>query len=789
MDKAALSSNKVHKKQKRDMSITKKDTVTFIISLFGFFLGRVAVFQLVNPVGIAFLSTFLGKGHRFYFIAFFTGLGILTKFSGAYFIKYLLAILILVGIDVVIQAKKIKVGNLTIAVSSAVSVLIPGLLITYLLNRGLYFTTMSILEGVLAFSLVFVLRSGINIIDGKQKVIDNEALMSLAILLGTIVAGGSDVYIGSISLKFYLCSFIVLVISSKGGSAMGATTGVLLGFILTLTGAANFTLVGILSIAGMMSGLMRDFKKWGCILGFIGGGLITAIYLDIGLLNMPVFYSVVLASITFILLPKSFNFNLEEIISPSHNNSDEYIERVKELTTYKLQGFSESFKNLANTFTGLSEKKSSLDQHDISRLIDEVANKTCQNCANKKSCWEENFYNTYQMYFAMLGVCERKGTLNKNDIPTNLQNLCLNMDNIIENTNRTFEIYKNNLVWHNKVVESRELVSQQLIGVSGIINSLSQELNLEFNFKTNLEQNLLIELNKNKIEVDSVIVLENKQGKYEVTLNHICCYGKKSCVKDIIPIINKTMGKKMTKDDVDCFISGQKGSKCKVRFLEESKFRMASGVARIIKDESKESGDSYSFMHIKGGQCLLVLSDGMGSGKKAREESAAAVDLLEDFINTGFDKETAIKMINSVLVLKSSQDSFSTLDICSVDLYTGVGEFLKIGASSTFIVRDDEIKVIRSSSLPMGILNNVDVEVTNKRLKDGDIIVMVTDGLTEIYDLDTDKESWIIDALSKFRSNNPQDIADYLINEAKVHSNGIIKDDMTVMAARIWEKI
>lgn len=789
MDKAVLSSSKVHKKQRKDLSITKKDTVTFIISLFSFFLGRVAVFQLLNPVGIAFLSTFLGKGHRFYFIAFFTGAGILTKFSAPYFIKYLLAILILVGIDVFIQTKRNKVDSLMLATSSAISVLIPGFLITYLFNRGFYFLTMSILEGLLAFSLVFVLRSGINIIDGKQKVIDNEALMSLAILLGAIVAGGSDVYIGTISLKFFLCSFIVLVISSKGGTAMGATTGVLLGFILTLTAAANFTLVGILSIAGMMSGLMKDLKKWGCIVGFTCGGFITAIYLDINLLNLPLFYSVVLASITYIVLPKNFNFNLQEIINPTLDNSDEYIERVKELTTYKLIGFSESFKNLANTFTGLSEKKTSLDQQDISRLIDDVANKTCQNCINKKSCWEEKFYNTYQMYFAMLAVCEKKGTLNKNDIPVNLQNLCLSMDNLIENTNKIFEIYKNNLVWHNKIVESRELVSQQLIGVSGIIYSLSEELNFEFNFKTNLEQSLLTDLNKNGIEVDSVIVLENKQGKYEVTLNHNCCYGKRSCVKNIIPIISKTIGKKMTKDDVDCHIYGQKGNKCKVRFLEESKFRMASGVARIIKDQSKESGDSYSFMHIKGGQCLLVLSDGMGSGRKAREESAAAVDLLENFINTGFDKETAIKMINSVLVLKSSQDSFSTLDICSVDLYTGIGEFLKIGASSTFIVRDDEIKVIRSSSLPMGILNSVDVEITKKRLKDGDIIVMVTDGLTEIYDLDTDKEGWILDALSKFKSNNPQDIADYLINEAKVHSKGIIKDDMTVMAARIWEKL
>jgi len=792
VDKAALSNDKVHKKQRKRLAITKQDTVTFIISLFGFFLGRVEVLSIMNPVGIAFISSFLGKGHRLYLVTFFTGLGILTKFNGMYFTRYLFAMALIIGIDFITQNRGIKVNKLTKAIFSATSILIPSLIINLLFDRGMYWNTMALLEAALAFSLVYIVHDGINIIDGKQKLINNETLMSLAILFGLIVAGSADVYIANISVKFFLSSFIVLVISSKGGSSLGAATGVLLGFILSISGAGNTTLIGILSMAGLISGLMRNIKYGGTILGFIAGGLITALYLDINMLNLGILYSVVLASVLSVLLPKNFNFNLQEVVNPTADNSDEYIDRVKELTTYKLQGFSNSFKNLANTFSGLSEKKSVLDQHDITKLIDDVANKTCHNCTNRRNCWEDNFYNTYQMYFAMLGICEKKGNLVREDIPENLSKLCTHMERLMDNTNRTFELYKNNLLWHNKIVESRELVSQQLSGVAGIIQNLSEELNMEINFKMNLEENLLIELNKNKVEVDSVIVIENNQDKYEVTLNHKSCYGKKSCTKDIIPIVSKVLGRKMRRDVEDCHIGGttnQKTSKCKIRLVEEQRYRMANGVSRIMKEESKESGDSYSFMNMKGAQCLLVLSDGMGSGKKAREESAAAVDLLEDFIDTGFDKETAIKMINSVLVLKSNEDSFSTLDICSVDLYTGVSEFIKIGASSTFILRGEEVQVIRSSSLPMGILNTVDVEVTNKRLRDGDIIVMVTDGLTEIYDSESDKEKWIVDALSSFKSNNPQDIADYLLREAKTRSNGIIKDDMTIMAARLWEKI
>jgi stage II sporulation protein E len=284
---------------------------------------------------------------------------------------------------------------------------------------------------------------------------------------------------------------------------------------------------------------------------------------------------------------------------------------------------------------------------------------------------------------------------------------------------------------------------------------------------------------KQKIEVSSVIVLEDNTGKYRVSINHKPCIGRKVCQAEILPVLNAVLKRKMRVESGDCNI--QSGV-CHARFMEDQKLRISSGVAHRAKS-SKGSGDSYSAMELRNGSCLLVLSDGMGSGERARRESAATVGLLEDFIESGFDKELAVRMINSVLILKSNEESFSTLDICSVDMYTGRAEFIKIGAAETFLLRDGHVTIIRSSSLPIGMLNDVDLEITEKNLRHGDVILMVTDGITDAF-----KENSLEKSLKNCRWNDPQDLADYILAEAEKFSRKGPKDDMTILAARVWEK-
>ncbi|HBM79473.1 MAG TPA: stage II sporulation protein E, partial [Clostridiaceae bacterium] len=158
------------------------------------------------------------------------------------------------------------------------------------------------------------------------------------------------------------------------------------------------------------------------------------------------------------------------------------------------------------------------------------------------------------------------------------------------------------------------------------------------------------------------------------------------------------------------------------------------------------------------------------------------------YLEAGFDKSTALKAINSAMVLRSQDDEYATIDLAVADLYTGDIEFIKIGAVSTFIKRENgTIETINSTTLPIGILNDVDLEIKKERLSDGDFVIMMTDGVLDVGGkVDTE---WVIGILEEIKSKNPQEIANMIIEKAKERNKGGIPDDMTVMVSKIWQAL
>jgi stage II sporulation protein E len=178
----------------------------------------------------------------------------------------------------------------------------------------------------------------------------------------------------------------------------------------------------------------------------------------------------------------------------------------------------------------------------------------------------------------------------------------------------------------------------------------------------------------------------------------------------------------------------------------------------------------------------------MGAGQKAFNQSNAAINLLEQFIETGFDKDTAIKLINSILVLKSDEDSFATIDLTAVDLYDGKVEFVKIGAVPTFIKKEEKVEVVKAVSLPAGILSNIETELICKKVDNGDFIIMMSDGVVDSFLKEEEGEQALVNYIDNIKSINPQEIADIVLNKALSNCGKRPLDDMTVMVAKIWNR-
>ena len=138
------------------------------------------------------------------------------------------------------------------------------------------------------------------------------------------------------------------------------------------------------------------------------------------------------------------------------------------------------------------------------------------------------------------------------------------------------------------------------------------------------------------------------------------------------------------------------------------------GIARIRPDKEEKYGDSYAVIRPDGGKLIVALSDGMGTGEKAFKESSETVSLLEHLLLAGIDREAAIKLINSVLILKSYDENFATLDLLIADLYTGEGEFVKTGGACSYVCREGQVARISTAALPTGIIG--EMETANKKI-------------------------------------------------------------------------
>ncbi len=217
----------------------------------------------------------------------------------------------------------------------------------------------------------------------------------------------------------------------------------------------------------------------------------------------------------------------------------------------------------------------------------------------------------------------------------------------------------------------------------------------------------------------------------------------KTCAK----IISDTLGRRyVLKDKIA--VGGDKS--CLI-FGAPPRLDAAFGVAFAIKSGGKVSGDTHSVIRINNRTFLMALSDGMGSGEYARKVSESAISLIEAFYRAEMPQDNVLNTINKLLSF-NRDERFTCIDIAAVNLETGRADFVKIGSPAGVILREGEIKVLESTSLPLGILDNLRPATSSEILKAGDIVVFMSDGITSAFPSMTE----LYEFLQGLKPLNPQ---------------------------------
>ena len=451
----------------------------------------------------------------------------------------------------------------------------------------------------------------------------------------------------------------------------------------------------------------------------------------------------------------------------------------------RMRRYAAAFQKLADSFYGLPYRKDYISNGEMEDMIRQLRDGPCRSCTAGKLCWEEHPLQTYQILYHLLRLMEEQDVQKIMSARANLTEFCINQGKITEQMQRLMERQKQILIWNNKLLENRMAVAEQLGEMAQLMNTLSNELFDIIPVDAVFQEELKRRLKKKHILAGNIWMLEQPDEK----IQYFCeLYTKGNrCISatEAGQVLSKMCGCQMTpRIEGKMLLTKERMT---VRFVEDVNFRILYGAAKVTKDRETISGDNYMCTAEDNGQFFMCLSDGMGSGLEACKESEHVVDLLEQLVESGFSGESAAKLVNSVLNLQMRDGKFSTVDVSIIDLYTGMCHFLKAGAATTFIKRDQWVESISSESMALGLVFPADYESLTKKLYNGDFLIMVTDGVLDALP-DERAEEILKEIILQTHAKAPQELGRGILQKVLALCEYKAADDMTVLAAGVWKK-
>ncbi len=747
---------------------------------FGLAMMAACVGESVPLIGVfvtAIIGTFLGNG-----------LSSLGNFITVSIIYFIVVLVFKTKIAVEDRNELVKTGGQLWFATFAVSILksMTTVLTLYDVFTGLIVSAMTyVFYKIFVNGLTFI--KDLNI----KKAFTIEELIAGVIIISIASMALNEINVFSLNLSNILMMLLIMILGWKNGILVGAVSGISVGLAISFVDSTSFVQISMFAISGILSGALNKFGKIGVIIGFILGNAILTYWVR-GASTMVIYFrEILVASIGLLLVPKKIKIELEDLFGKNKlldNVGDRRLEDKNSEITEKLRTLSDMFNELTNSVdaTAVAEKENMIQ--DFLDNVEEVRSNIFYEAVSE----EEN-----GIAKDICSVLIEKDILIDKDlveILNNHNNIVIMRDENIRNdlqeivkiANRTLKITQINKAKTQERQNSMQAISESLKTATKVIEKCTEEIEekVESKYSKKEQEILLLMKNKNlKVEDCSVKMLKNKKYIVELKLDYNDPRLKeKSVMINIADILSKSIGVKLV---LQRERNDEEAKNYFQTYSSEDKFVLQVGSSKITKEGSKASGDCSLQIKLADGKYLLALADGMGTGDKARECSKITLRLIKQMLSAGFDKEESISMINSRINLLGNAERYSSLDASILDLYEGKVEILKNGACNTYIKNKKSINKIESNSLPLGIVNKIELQTKTVDINDGDIIVMCTDG---VLDSKEDNSEWIEEFLKNISTNNVQKIADLLLAEAVDNSYGVVRDDMSIIVSKIVKR-
>ncbi|MFI3325717.1 MAG: SpoIIE family protein phosphatase [Clostridia bacterium] len=667
---------------------------------------------------------------------------------------------------------KINTSLLFAPVLSLLALLTTGMTMV-LINSSLpSVAVMYIAEACLAAGTAFFFSRCINIAYKKKfkGVLENADLASIAISIAVVILSFNNVTIYDVSVGRILMIIAILICSGTGGIAGGSISGVAIGAIAGLSSLGLSYLSGAYGLGGLMAGVFSSVGKMYGVLAFIVAHGIASLQIGDTSTVLVGAIEVAFASIIYMFIPKSqaisniFSFRHESLTGAA----------LKSNMILRLNHASNALSEVSSSVNEISKKLAKSSKINIGQVYNKSASEICAGCSMRAICWKKEKDETIKTFTALTSPLRSKGKVETSDFGEELIERCGRIGDMRESVNKFYRDFLTGQSAEIRAEQVRDIAGEQFEITSAMLKDIAVEFKNYQSFDEESSNRISEVFKTHNIYPMEICCRTDNFGRMtieiELSKKEFTSLNKTKITREI----SKACGRNFT---LPCVSKTE--TKCKIQMCQKPLLDVKTAIAQ--ESAGNFCGDSVVGFYDGQGNYIAIVSDGMGTGGMAAVDGTMACTMMESLLKAGISYNTALRLVNSALMSKCQDETLATMDIASLDLFTGKCMFRKAGATGTVIKRGKKVEYVERESLPVGIMQEVNFAFLEENLKNADIVVLLSDGATSCG---TD---WLIETVENFEGIDPQSLADEIVNYAKRNRTDGHKDDISALVIFVNE--
>lgn len=632
------------------------------------------------------------------------------------------------------------------------------------------------IEAVLSGAAAYFISVSVQLADEKRGIsaYTRQETASLVMTGCVLILAFGSLTFENISLGRIIAITAVLLCARYGGVNGGAVCGIATGAVFSIASRAQGFVCGGFAFGGLMAGMFAPVGKLGCAIAFLISNGIMSLAFGENTQLAAVLIESLIGSVVFMILPKEVGNIISPVFSNEKNSS--LGETLRKNIVMRLDFASKAIYNVRNDVNSVSDKLKNLYSPSFSVVCENVEKEVCNNCGLKTYCYEHRQGVTRDDFFRLEELLEAQGRISESDVEDAFVKNCCKKGEIARSMNLNYREYLSAIEAQRRVSDVRGVVAGQFSGVSDILSDLSDEFKNTMRCDLDSSERIISALSALGAIPVECICLVSDGGRMSVELELSSKGDSKLSKGTIMREVSKCCGRRFDLPTVTC-----EGDRIRAALCEMPVYDVEIGSDQHIANNGKLCGDCLDYFNDGFGKTYALVCDGMGTGGRAAVDGNMAVSVMGRLLRSGLSADSSLQIVNSALMVKSEDESLSTLDLTGVDLYTGKVTLKKAGAPATFVRKNGRVMVREMPSLPVGILNGVKFSSDTVNLSSGDMVVMVSDGVI------TGDEKWLEKLIKSWNEGSTQELARAVVDEAIKRRGDSPDDDITALAIRITD--